>query len=44
VSDEKENANDSVRANCEFDSNKIDETDVHCAEHDHPMISILLEI
>jgi hypothetical protein len=43
-SDECENANDSIRANLEFDSNEIDESDLHDEKHDTPRISTLFGI
>jgi hypothetical protein len=36
-----ENASDSIRFKCEFDSNEIDETDLHSKKHDEPRISTL---
>jgi hypothetical protein len=38
-SDESENADDSIRVNCEFDSNEIDENDGRLSEHDELGIS-----
>jgi ABC-type Zn2+ transport system substrate-binding protein/surface adhesin len=35
-----ENADDSIRFNCEFDSNVIDESDSHSEKHFDPRISI----
>jgi hypothetical protein len=32
------NANDSIRVNCELDSNEIDESDVHHEKHPEPRI------
>jgi hypothetical protein len=37
-SDENENASDSIRVNCEFHSNKIDESDLHDEKHEEPRI------
>jgi hypothetical protein len=37
-SDEYENSFDSIRINREFDSNVIDESDVHCKKHSDPRI------
>jgi hypothetical protein len=39
--DENENASDSIRFNCEFDSNLIDASDLHNEKHDEPRISIV---
>jgi hypothetical protein len=39
-SDENENASDSIRVKCEFDSNVIDESDLHPEKHFDPTISI----
>jgi hypothetical protein len=39
LSDEHENASDSIRVNREFDSNEIDESDSHRSKHDDPKIS-----
>jgi hypothetical protein len=39
LSDEDENAYDSIRANRESDSNEIDESDLHFVKHDDPRIS-----
>jgi hypothetical protein len=44
LSDEYENANDSIRVNREFDSNEIDESDLQSEKHDDPRISISEEI
>jgi hypothetical protein len=35
---------DSLRVNCEFDSNEIDESDLHFEKHFDPRISTLLGI
>jgi hypothetical protein len=43
-SDENENALDSIRVKCEFDSNVIDESDSQNAKQFDPRISILLGI
>jgi hypothetical protein len=43
-SDEFENASDSIRVKCEFDSNVIDESDSQEKKHAHPRISTLLGI
>jgi hypothetical protein len=43
-SDEKENAYDSIRVKCEFDSNVIDENDSQNTKHTEPRISTLLGI
>jgi hypothetical protein len=43
-SDENENANDSIRAKCEFDSNVIDESDLQDEKHLDPRISTFLGI
>jgi hypothetical protein len=40
LSDENENAYDSIRVNCELDSNEIDESDSQNEKHDEPRISI----
>jgi hypothetical protein len=40
-SDEDENADDSIRFNLEFDSNEIDESDLHCEKHDEQRLSTL---
>jgi hypothetical protein len=40
VSDENENAHDSIRRNRESDSNDIDESDSQYEKHDEPRISI----
>jgi hypothetical protein len=39
LSDEYENASDSIRVKCEFDSNVIDESDLQFEKHFHPRIS-----
>jgi hypothetical protein len=39
--DVHENADDSIRVNREFDSNEIDESDVHSEKHDEQRISTL---
>jgi hypothetical protein len=41
---EKENAFDSIRVKCEFDSNVIDENDPQYEKHSDPIISTLLGI
>jgi hypothetical protein len=38
-SDEDENAFNSIRVKCEFDSNVIDESDLQCEKHFDPTIS-----
>jgi hypothetical protein len=38
-SDDDENAPDSIRVNREFDSNKIEESDLHSEKHNDPRIS-----
>jgi hypothetical protein len=38
---ENENANDSIRFKLEFDSNEIDESDLHHEKLDEPRISIV---
>jgi hypothetical protein len=43
-SDEDENAEDSIRVNLEFDSNEIDESDLHNEKHLEPRFSISDEI
>jgi hypothetical protein len=43
-SDENENASDSIRVKCEFDSNVIDESDLQYEKHFHPRISTLFGI
>jgi hypothetical protein len=43
-SDEDENASDSIRVNCEFNSNVIDESEEHNAKQFDPRISILFAI
>jgi hypothetical protein len=37
-SDENENASDSIRVKCEFDSNEIDESDSQVEKHFNPKI------
>jgi hypothetical protein len=44
ASDERENAEDSIRFNRELDSNEIDESDLQLEKHDDPRISTLLGI
>jgi hypothetical protein len=44
LSDDDENADDSIRFNCEFDSNVIDECDLQYEKHSDPRISTLLGI
>jgi hypothetical protein len=44
ASDEYENASDSIRVKCEFDSNVIDESDLQYEKHFDPRISILFGI
>jgi hypothetical protein len=39
LSDEDENAEDSIRVNREFDSNEMDESDLQGENHDDPRIS-----
>jgi hypothetical protein len=39
ASDEDENAFDSIRSNRQFDSNEMDECDLHPEKHDDPRIS-----
>jgi hypothetical protein len=39
-SDEYENASDSIRVKCEFDSNVIDESELQYEKQDDPRISI----
>jgi hypothetical protein len=39
LSDESENANDSIRVNREVDANEIDDSDSHHEKHDEPRIS-----
>jgi hypothetical protein len=39
-SDEDENADDSIRVKCEFDSNVIDKSDLQGEKHEEPRISI----
>jgi hypothetical protein len=43
-SDDPQNASDSIRIKCEFDSNAIDETDLQNEKHFDPRISILISI
>jgi hypothetical protein len=43
-SDESENASDSIRLNCEFDSNVIDESELQHEKHLDPRISTFLGI
>jgi uncharacterized Zn finger protein len=43
-SDEDENASDSIRLKCEFDSNVIDESDSHLEKQCDPRISAFLGI
>jgi hypothetical protein len=43
-SDDSENASDSIRVKCEFDSNVIDESDLQYEKHFDPRISTLLGI
>jgi hypothetical protein len=43
-SDDLENASDSIRFNCEFDSNVIDESDRHPEKQFDPRISIFQPI
>jgi hypothetical protein len=43
-SDENENAPDSIRVKCEFDSNVIDESDLQYEKHFDPRISTLFGI
>jgi hypothetical protein len=38
------NADDSMRINCEFDSNEIDESEEQSEKHDEPRISIFESI
>jgi hypothetical protein len=35
-----ESASNSIRINCEIDSNEMDESDLHARNHDEPRISI----
>jgi hypothetical protein len=42
--DEDENAFDSIRVNCEFDSNVIDESELQYEKQDDPRISTFLGI
>jgi hypothetical protein len=44
LSDEPENADDSIRVNCEFDSNVIDESDLQYEKQSDPRISTFLGI
>jgi hypothetical protein len=44
LSDENENADDSIRINLEFDSNVIDESDLPNEKHSEPIISTLFGI
>jgi hypothetical protein len=44
LSDEDENAFDSIRVNREFDSNETDESDSQDEKHDDPRISMSDEI
>jgi hypothetical protein len=39
LSDDSRNASDLIRVNREFDSNEIDENDLHLRKHDDPRIS-----
>jgi hypothetical protein len=41
LSEDLENASDSIRVKCEFDSNVIDESDLQYAKHFDPRISTL---
>jgi Arc/MetJ-type ribon-helix-helix transcriptional regulator len=43
-SDEYENASDSIRVKCEFDSNVIDESDLQHEKQDDPRISTFFGI
>jgi hypothetical protein len=43
-SDDPSNAFDSIRVNCEFDSNVIDESDLQNLKHFDPRISICIPI
>jgi hypothetical protein len=43
-SDDSQNASDSIRAQCEFDSNEIDESDQQNEKQFDPSISTLLGI
>jgi hypothetical protein len=43
-SDDNENASDSIRVKCEFDSNVIDESDSQDKKYFDPRISTLLGI
>jgi hypothetical protein len=43
-SDDDENAADSIRVKCEFDSNVIDGSDLHFEKHVDPTISTLRRI
>jgi hypothetical protein len=42
--EDDENALDSIRFNCELDSNEIDESDLHEKKHPEPRVSTLLGI
>jgi hypothetical protein len=44
LSDDDENAHDSIRFNCEFDSNVIDESEPQHEKHPDPRISTFLPI
>jgi hypothetical protein len=44
LSDENENARNSIRVKCEFGSNVIDESDVQDEKQDDPTISIVRPI
>jgi hypothetical protein len=44
LSFENENADDSIRVKCEFDSNVIDENDLQCEKHFDSRISIFRPI
>jgi hypothetical protein len=39
LSDDSQNASDSIRFNCEFDSNVIDESDSQNKKHPNPRVS-----
>jgi hypothetical protein len=43
-SDEPENASDSIRVKCEFDSNVIDESELQLEKHFDPRISTFIPI
>jgi hypothetical protein len=43
-SDDSENASDSIRIKCEFDSNVIDERDLHLEQQCDPRISTFFGI